>query len=125
MDGCVFCKIISNQIPCFKIWENENYLAFLDIDPSVRGMTIIVPKEHQDSYIYNLSDEQIACVVQAGKQVAKLLEKKLAVTRVVTVIEGLQVPHLHLKLYPYYPLKGQYTKPTPKELEELAKVIRE
>jgi histidine triad (HIT) family protein len=108
MNDCIFCKIVSGDIPCAKVWEDENFLAFLDIKPIMKGMTLIMPKKHHDSYIFNEEDSTILELMKAGKKVAKKLESALGVSRVALVVEGAAVNHLHLKLYPLHGFKGDF-----------------
>lgn len=123
MQDCVFCKIVKGQIPAHKIWENEDYLAFLSIQPQAEGMTIVIPKAHHRSY-FAAVDEDIMCgVISAARRVAKLLDSKLKnIIRSKLVFEGLEVDHLHAKLIPMYQGKsrgGDINKP----LDQVAKQI--
>lgn len=117
MKDCVFCKIANNDIPCNKVWENENLLAFLDIKPAVPGMTLVIPKKHYQSYIVEQNPQITAEIMEAAKKVAKILDTKLDnVRRTKVVFEGLDIDHLHAKLYPIY-----QANLTPKlSLEEVA-----
>ena len=58
MDNCIFCKIVKGEIPSVKIWEDKNYLAILDINPNVEGMTLVIPKKHFDSYVFEMKDKE-------------------------------------------------------------------
>lgn len=115
MDECIFCKIIQNKIPAAKIWEDENYLAFLDINPNSRGMTLVIPKQHFDSYIFDMDDKEYCGLFLASKKVVKLLEKGLEVKRIALVMEGMGVNHAHIKLYPLYGLEEKFTEMWSKE----------
>ncbi len=101
VDDCIFCKIAAGEIPCVKIWEDEKFMAFLDITPAAKGQTLVIPKEHISSNIYQAEDSKISEAMSAAKKVSKVLESGLEAERVITVIEGLEVDHLHIKLYPY------------------------
>lgn len=99
----IFHKIINGEMPCFKVWEDENFLAFLSIFPNTIGTTVVVPKKYQPSYFVEASDEALADLIIASKKVAKLLDEKLAdVGRVGLVFEGLGVNYLHAKLFPMH-----------------------
>jgi diadenosine tetraphosphate (Ap4A) HIT family hydrolase len=111
MDDCVFCKIVKGEIPCAKVWEDGQYLAFLDIRPATKGMTLIIPKTHLDSYIYNASKDQIANLFEASRKVVKMLEKTFEIDRIAVVAEGMGVNHVHLKLYPLHGVNKGF-KPT-------------
>jgi len=131
MENCIFCKISKGEIPCIKIWEDEKFLAFLDINPVTEGMTLVIPKDHKSSDIFKNSDEEIANIMHASKKVAKMLEENLEVGRVGVIFEGLEVSHLHTKLIPIKSgenlkiiLNSHFPKPTTEELEQLANRVR-
>ncbi len=101
--NCLFCKIIKNKIPCHKIWEDENHLAFLSIFPNTEGFSVVIPKKHYSSDAFNQSDKVLTDLIVATKKVANLLKKKLEnVGRVGLIIEGFGVDHLHTKLFPMH-----------------------
>ncbi|MEM0201005.1 MAG: HIT family protein [Candidatus Micrarchaeaceae archaeon] len=116
MESCIFCKIISGEIPSVKIWEDYNYLAFLDINPNTEGMTILIPKKHFNSYIFDLKDIDYSEILLAAKKVGKILDKKLNVKRTALVIEGLGINHLHVKLYPLHGLKDLFEEVVSKDI---------
>jgi len=124
MENCIFCKIANGEIPCIKVWEDKNYLAFLDISPQVEGMTLIIPKKHFDSKIFEMPEKEYSSFTLAAKKVAEILKKSLKAERVLMVVEGLDVSHAHIKLYPYLAGKaglGLKSYPSKRE-EELQKV---
>jgi len=85
------------------VWENENFLAFLSIYPNTEGTTVVIPKAHHPSYVFDLPDEVLAKLMIATKTVAKLLDPKLAdVGRTAMVFEGYGVDHVHAKLFPMH-----------------------
>ena len=102
VSDCIFCKISKGEMPCYKVWENADFLAFLSIFPEIEGMTIVIPKKHYDSYIFEQGREVINNLMSACGDVAKILDSKLGCTRTKLVFEGLEVSHLHAKLYPMY-----------------------
>ena len=108
MDECIFCKIIDNEIPAFKVWEDKDYLGILDLNPNTLGMTLVMPKKHFDSDIFNLNDREVGSFLCATKKVAKKLERGLGVYRVALVLEGMGVNHLHAKLYPLHGLEDSF-----------------
>lgn len=116
VDDCIFCKIVEGKISSVKIWEDENYLAILDVFPNTEGMTLVLPKKHFDSYVFEMSDKEYSSFFVAGKKVAKLLEKGLKVQRVALVMEGLGVNHAHLKLYPLHGLNEKFKENLSKEV---------
>ncbi len=101
-EDCIFCRIASGEIPSFKIWENEEFFAILDIFPNTKGMTLVIPKEHYDSYAFDMPDDVYARFLMAAREVGKLLDEKLNVNRTAMVIEGMGVNHAHIKLYPLH-----------------------
>ncbi len=130
MENCIFCKIAKGEIPCMKIWENEKYLAFLDINPVTEGMTLVIPKEHKDSRVFKNGNSDICEIMSASKEVSEILENKLNIERVGLIFEGAEVDHLHAKLIPIKDgenikmiLQSHYPKPEIKELEDLCKRI--
>lgn len=100
MDNCIFCKIVKGEIPSEKIWEDKDFLAILDVFPNTKGMTLVLPKKHFDSYAFDMGDKAYSELMLASKKVAKLLEGGLGVKRVAMVMEGMGVNHVHIKLYP-------------------------
>ncbi len=95
----IFTKIIKGEIPCYKIAENENYFAFLDINPIAEGHVLVVPKIEED-YIFNLEDEQLSGLMVFAKKIAKALDKCIDCKRVGIAVIGLEVPHTHVHLVP-------------------------
>ena len=109
MSDCIFCKIANNEAPCFKIWENDEFLAFLDIMPNVKWQTLIIPKQHYDSDLFKIDDEKFyGRLMAATKEVIDMLKKSLKVERVWMIMEWMWVNHLHLKLYPMYWLNEEW-----------------
>lgn len=103
---CIFCKIVSGEAPSHRIWEDEKHIAFLSIFPNTEGTSVVIPKKHYSSYLFDLEDETISDLVIAAKQVAKLLDSKLEdVGRTALVFEGFGVDHIHAKLFPMHGTK--------------------
>lgn len=102
MSECIFCKIIAGEIPAVKIWENDSFIAFLDAFPACPWQTLVVPKMHYDSDIFVMDTDIYTSLMLAIKDVVALLKKWLDVDRVGMVVEWLQVPHAHGKLYPFW-----------------------
>ena len=101
MEDCIFCKIAKGEIPSYKIYEDDNYLAILDIFPSHYGQTLIIPKKHVTSKFSEADSSTLTGLIEVGQKVAQTLETKLPdIARCLVVIEGLEVDHLHLKLFP-------------------------
>ena len=105
-DKTLFEKIVDNEIPNWKIWEDEQFLAFLSPFPSTPGLTVVTFKKNPGAYVFELTDEQAAGLCAAAKKVARLLEKAFDVPRVGLVFEGEGVPHVHAKLYPLHGIQS-------------------
>lgn len=115
MENCIFCKIVKGEIKSAKIWENEDFVAILDINPNMKGMTLVLSKKHYDSYVFNMPDEIYKKFMLAGKQVSRILEKGLGVKRVVMVTEGMCINHAHIKLYPLHGICEKFQESWAKE----------
>lgn len=106
----LFEMIVDGTIPSWKIWEDENYLAFLTPFASTPGATVVVPKVNPGDYIFNADPRAVAGLIIASRTVSQLLEKAFGVERVALVFEGEAVPHLHAKLYPMHELHADRSK---------------
>lgn len=95
----IFSKIISGEIPCYKIRENERFLAFLDIFPLVKGHVLVIPKTETDKF-FDLSDEYLTAIMVFAKPIAKAIEAGFECNRCGISVVGLEVPHAHLHLVP-------------------------
>jgi histidine triad (HIT) family protein len=95
----IFSRIINGEIPCYKIAENNQFFAFLDINPMTKGHVLVVPKLEED-YIFNLDDEMLADLMVFSKKIAIAIEKSISCVRVGVAIIGLEVPHAHIHLIP-------------------------
>ncbi|MBC7426827.1 MAG: HIT family protein, partial [Bacteroidia bacterium] len=95
----VFNKIISGEIPSYKIAENDRFLAFLDVNPLVEGHTLVIPKNEVD-YIFDMSDEDLAAMHVFAKSVASKIKKAINCKKIGVTIIGLEVPHAHIHLVP-------------------------
>lgn len=98
----IFSKIISGEIPSYKVAEDDRYYAFLDINPLKRGHVLVIPKlaEPEEDYIFNLDDETLAGLVVFAKVVAKGMEKALDCKRIGMAVLGMEVNHVHIHLVP-------------------------
>jgi histidine triad (HIT) family protein len=95
----IFTRIVNGEIPCYKIAEDENYFAFLDINPMAKGHTLVIPKKEVD-YIFDLDKETIAGLMQFAQRVAKAIESTIPCKRIGVAVLGLEVPHAHIHLVP-------------------------
>ncbi len=95
----IFSKIVKGEIPCYKIAEDDNYLAFLDINPLAKGHTLVIPKKETD-YIFDLDDDSLAGLLLFAKKIAQAIDKVMDCKRVGVAVLGLEVPHAHVHLIP-------------------------
>jgi histidine triad (HIT) family protein len=95
----IFTKIIKGEIPCYKIAENENYFAFLDINPLRAGHTLVVSKRETD-YIFDLEDVYLSGMIVFSKKIAVAIKRAIPCNRMGVAILGLEVPHAHIHLVP-------------------------
>lgn len=95
----IFTKIIENKVPCYKVAENDNFIAFLDINPLKKGHTLIVPKIEID-YIFDNDDETLSNVLLFAKPIAQAIKKVTKCKRIGITVIGLEVPHTHMHLIP-------------------------
>jgi len=124
----IFTKIVRGEIPCYKISENADFLAFLDINPLAKGHTLVIPKQETD-YYFDLEDELLADMQIFSKKIARAIDKVMDCKRVGVVVLGLEVPHAHVHLIPINDLYDiEFSKPklqlSGRELEEIAEKIR-
>lgn len=103
-----FCRIVSGELRASVIWEDKEFMAILDQFPNTRGMALVIPKKHYDSYAFDMPDRAYGRLMLASKKVARMLEKGVKVHRVAMVMEGLGVNHVHIKLYPLHGLRHKY-----------------
>lgn len=95
----IFTRIVNREIPAHIVAEDDNHLAFLDINPLVMGHCLVIPKREVD-YIYDLSDEEVASINLFAKKVAKAIEATVSCNRIGIAVMGLEVPHAHIHLIP-------------------------
>ena len=124
----IFSRIIAGEIPCYKIAEDENYFAFLDINPMTKGHTLVIPKIEED-YFFNLDDETLSGITLFARKVAKALEKSVSCVRVGVAVIGLEVPHVHIHLIPINEeadmnFKNPKLKLSADEMNKIAATIR-
>ncbi len=117
----IFSKIVKGDIPSYKVAEDENYLAFLDINPLENGHTLVIPKKEID-YIFDLDDELYKGLFAFAKKVAKGIEKAIPCKRIGVAVIGLEVPHAHIHLVPINGIYDiDFKKPKKKLSEEAFK----
>lgn len=124
----IFSKIAAGEIPSYKIAEDDNYFAFLDINPMVKGHVLVIPKQEVD-YVFDLDDNMLADMMIFAKKIAVALEKTISCQRVGVMVIGLEVPHAHIHLIPINKesdmlLSNPKLKLEQQEFEEIAAEIR-
>lgn len=124
----IFTKIIKGEIPCHKIAEDENHIAFLDVNPLVKGHTLVVPKREID-YYFDLEDKELAALNAFAKRVATAVFREIPCLRIGIAVIGLEVPHVHMHLVPLNQMRDiDFTKekmnPSQEDLAATAERIR-
>jgi histidine triad (HIT) family protein len=121
----IFTKIVKGEIPSYKIAEDENYYAFLDINPLAKGHTLVIPKKEVD-YIFDVEDDLLANMMVFAKKIALAIDKVMDCKRVGIAVLGLEVPHAHIHLIPINGLHDiEFSRPKLKLSEEEFKEIAE
>ncbi|WP_407556550.1 HIT family protein [Winogradskyella sp. 4-2091] len=122
----LFTKIISGEIPSYKVAETEDFYAFLDINPNSKGHTLCIPKKEVDK-IFDLDEDTYARLMQFSRKVAIALEKSIPCERIGMSVIGLEVPHAHVHLIPLHSMDdarfSNKQKLEPQEFEDIAKKI--
>ncbi len=124
----IFTKIILGEIPCYKVAEDEHFIAFLDINPNAKGHTLCVPKK-EINRIFDMEESHYLELMRFSRKVAKALEKTIPCDRIGISVIGLEVPHVHVHLIPINEMKDMTfqhkVKLSGEEMEALAKSIQE
>ncbi|MDM8337530.1 HIT family protein [Mediterranea massiliensis] len=121
----IFSRIIAGEIPCYKVAEDDKFFAFLDINPLVKGHTLVVPKQEVD-YIFDLADEDLAAMHVFAKKVALAIGKAFPCKKVGMAVLGLEVPHAHIHLIPMQSEKDMlFSNPKLKLSDEEFKAVAE
>ena len=125
----IFTRIAKGEIPSYKVAENEDYYAFLDIAPMAKGHTLVIPKNVEDDYIFNLDEKTYMGLCAFARKVAQAIEKAVPCKRVGVAVLGMEVPHTHIHLIPLQRESDMlFSNPkltfTPEEFTEIASKIR-
>lgn len=120
----IFSKIVRGEIPCYRVAENDDFLAFLDVNPLVKGHTLVIPKKEED-YIFDLDDTTFANLHLFAKDVAKKLKACIPCKKIGVTVIGLEVPHAHIHLIPINSIDDmnfsrEKLRVSSEELQELA-----
>ena len=123
----IFTKIVNAEIPCYKIAEDENYLAFLDVNPNTKGHTLCIPKQEINK-IFDMDEDLYLGLTKFSRKVAKAVEKTVECKRIGVAVIGLEVPHTHVHLIPLHDMDDmrfqRKVSLTKEEFEQLASEIR-
>lgn len=130
MEDCIFCKIVENRVPAVKLFEDMNCLSFLDKFPVTKAQALVIPKRHID-YVFDVPEEDYSDMFSIAKKVAKAIDKALSTKRTWLLIQGMDVPHAHIKILPIY--EGIYLnlseqrgkEASDQELKEIAEQIKQ
>ena len=123
----IFTKIVNGEIPCYRIAEDENYLAFLDVNPNTTGHTLCIPKQEINK-IFDMEEDLYLGLMKFSRKVAKAVEKTVPCKRIGLAVVGLEVPHTHVHLIPLHDMDDmrfqRKVKLSRDEFEQLASAIR-
>ncbi|MET2983680.1 HIT family protein [Aureibaculum conchae] len=124
----IFTKIINGEIPCYKVAENDDFFAFLDINPNAKGHTLVIPKKEVNK-IFDLDEDTYSGLMQFSRKIAIAMEKAIPCERIGMSVIGLEVPHVHVHLIPLNDMKDatfrQKVNLSKEEFEEVAAKIAE
>jgi histidine triad (HIT) family protein len=125
----IFTRIVQGEIPSYRIYEDERYYAFLDINPLAKGHTLVIPKAEVD-YLFDLGDDLLAGMMVVAKKIALAIEKTVSCKRIGVAVLGLEVPHAHIHLIPInseadISFSNPKMKFTPEEFNRIAEDIRQ
>ncbi len=122
----IFTRIVSGEIPCYKIAEDDRYLAFLDVNPNTKGHTLCIPKEEINK-IFDMDEDHYLGLMQFSRKVAKAIEKVVPCKRIGVAVVGLEVPHVHVHLIPLHDMDDmrfqRKTQLSQGEFADLARAI--
>jgi histidine triad (HIT) family protein len=123
----IFTKIINGEIPAYKVAEDDNYLAFLDVNPNAKGHTLCIPKQEINK-IFDMEEEHYLGLMKFTRKVAKAVEKAVPCKRIGVAVVGLEVPHVHVHLIPLHDMDDMRFQRkvtlTKEEFEDLVSAIK-
>lgn len=124
----IFSRIAQGEIPSYKVAEDDNYYAFLDINPLMEGHTLVIPKREED-YFFDLSDDELAGMVKFAKRIAARQKEVFGCKKVAMIVLGLEVPHAHIHLIPMnseadVDFRKEKLQLTAEQFEEIAAKIK-
>ena len=123
----IFTKIVKGEIPCYKIAETDDFLAFLDVNPNAEGHTLCIPKQEVDK-VFDLDEATYLELMRFSRHIAKAIEKAIPCKRIGITVIGLEVPHAHVHLIPLHTMEDarflQKVKLSPKEFQDIVEAIK-
>jgi histidine triad (HIT) family protein len=128
-NNCIFCRIARKEIPCHRVYEDADFLVFLDAFPIMKGQLLIIPKKHIAPYLFDLDDKLYTKIMLFTKKVAKAVDRALKPIKTGIIVEGLEVEHIHIKVYPlgeqgFKHCRPLEPKPSEQEMKEIAEKIK-
>lgn len=126
---CIFCKIARGEIPSDKIYEDEEFLGILDAFPVIKGQILVIPKKHVGEYLFDMPNKDYSKLLLIAKKIAKAIDFSLKPIKTGMLVEGLEVNHIHIKLFPFFnkfglKLKTLNPKPSDEEMKDIAEKIK-
>ena len=124
----IFSRIAAGEIPSYKVAENEDFYAFLDIAPLAKGHTLVIPRHVEEDYIFNLDEKTYAGLTAFAREVAIALKAAVPCKRIGVAVLGMEVPHTHIHLVPLQSeadmdFRKEHLKPSPERMKEIAEAI--
>jgi len=131
MDNCIFCKIAKGEIPCNKIYEDTNFICFLDINPYALGHCLVIPKKHS-KWLWDMDKKEYSVLMERVHYLANVIRKAFDSEWVEEVVAGMGVPHTHIHLLPRkendglgeLPIEPIIPKPSEKEMKKILEKIK-
>jgi len=126
---CIFCKIVKGDIESYKIYEDEDFLVFLDAFPFVKGQTLVIPKKHIAPFLFDMDDEMYSKLMLVAKKMVVAVNKSIKPLKTGILIEGLQLDHIHIKIFPldkkgFKVIIGEQIKFSDEEFKKIAEEIK-
>ena len=128
-DDCIFCKIARKEIPVEMVYEDREVIVFLDAFPAVKGQTLVIPKKHIAPYLFDADDGIYTKLMLTAKKIAKAIDNAMKPIKTGMVVEGLELAHVHIKLYPlsmegFRCLRKPIPKLSKQEMKEISTKIK-
>jgi histidine triad (HIT) family protein len=125
---CIFCKIARGEVPCYKIYEDEEVIVFLDAFPFLKGQALVIPKKHIAPWLFDIDDGTYIKLMLHAKKVVKAVQNAMKPAKTGIIVEGIELEHVHIKIFPFpktgllgYPKRVEISK---SEMEDIAGRIK-